>query len=96
MDIMRVRSSVRGWLMMWGNIPEHALPRVREALRVLIQSQGGMDWVNAHANCRVMEREVLHGAGFRSDIRDDITEHLEYEGQDLYLREYHARALIES
>ena len=94
MDLISARSAICDWLPMWGKIPKHALPRVHEALRALIQSHGGLDWVNARAGCRVMEGQVFRSGSFRKDSYEDIAEHLEYEGRDLWIREHHALNLI--
>src|SRR3989344_7310394 len=72
MDLISARSAICDWLPMWGKIPKHALPRVHEALRALIQSHGGLDWVNARAGCRVVKRQVFRSGSFRKDFYDDI------------------------
>ena len=94
MDLISARSAICDWLPMWGKIPKHALPRVHEALRALIQSHGGIDWVNARAGCRVVKRQVFRSGSFRNDFYDDIAEHLQYEEKDIYIREHHAQQLV--
>lgn len=88
-EYLAARATVEKALPNWGTSDNFS--QLQEALNVLIQCVGVL-WLDDRPELREPPEQILHCAGFRSDLDPKV--HVSYSGRDLWFSADKVRALI--